>query len=59
MPQDTIWLDYHGNNIIVNKSTSGIYKEDSLLAEAVIKDINGNITTTPYHKLNSYYADSL
>jgi MtfA peptidase len=59
MPQDTIWLDYYGNNIIVNKSANGSYREDSLLAEEVIKGIDENITTTPYHKYNSYYADSL
>jgi MtfA peptidase len=59
MPQDTIWLDYYGNNIIVKKSARGSYKEDSLLAEEVIKGIDENITTTPYHKDNSYYADSL
>jgi MtfA peptidase len=59
MPQDTIWLDYYGNNIIVKKSASGIYKEDSLLADEVIKGIDENITTTSYHKDNSYYADSL
>ena len=59
MPQDTIWLDYYGNNIIVEKSSNGNYKADSLLAEELIKSIDYNVSTTPYHKYNSNYADSL
>jgi MtfA peptidase len=59
MPQDTIWIDYYDKHIIVKKTENGNHLGDSLFAVELINAIDENITTTAYHKENSYYGDSL